>query len=117
MDKSDQSLPARVDKTLLWLEESRDSWKEKTITSKYELKKQKTAVKRARKSRDALCEELAKEKTAHYRAQHNLTQKEIEIATLKDQLEQSKQLVEELKKKQLLRKLAGLATTHTGTAS
>ena len=66
MDKSNDTLPTRVDKVLQWLEESRDSWKKKIITSKYELKKQKTAVRRARKSRDLLHEEWPKEKKAHY---------------------------------------------------
>ena len=117
MDKSNDTLPARVDKALQWLEESRDSWKKKTITSKYELKKQKTAVKRARKSRDLLHEEWSKEKTAHYRTQDTLNQKEVEIVQLKAQLEKSDQQVEELKKNSLLRRLVDPVTTHTGIVS
>ncbi len=116
MDRSDHSLPIRMDKALQWLEESRNSWKEKTITSKYELKKQKTAVKRARESRNFLHEELSKEKTAHHKTQDALNKKEIEIAELKARLDKADQEVEELKKKQLLRKLAGHVTTYTGIA-
>jgi hypothetical protein len=103
MAKSKIKLPQRVDKTLQWLEGSRDSWKEKTIESKYELQKQKIAVKRARKSRDVIREELVKEQAAHYEIQNRLNKKESEIAELKMQLEQAKQQVEEFKKKQLLR--------------
>ncbi len=114
---SDYFFPSRPDKTLQWLEESRDSWKEKTKVTKDDLKKQKLAVKRARRGRDLLHEELSKEKTAHYRAREELSQKDIEIAGLKTQLEKAIQQVEELKKKRLLRSLVGLTTTHTGTAS
>lgn len=98
---SDNSLPLRVDKALQWLEESRDSWKEKTKATKDDLKKQKLAVKRARGGRDLLHEQLSKEKTAHYRAREELSQKDIEIAGLKAQLEKITQQVEELKKKRL----------------
>jgi len=99
MNETNNKIPLRVDKKLQWLEESRDSWKEKTITSKYELQKQKIAVKRARESRDLFHEELSKEKTAHYRTQEELSQKDIEIAKLKSQLENASQQIEELKKK------------------
>jgi hypothetical protein len=96
-------LSSRPDKTLQWLEESRDSWKEKTKETKNDLKKQKLAVKRARSGRDLLHEELSKEKTAHYRALEELSQKDIKIAELKTLLEKATQQVEELKKKRLLR--------------
>lgn len=96
-------LSSRPDKTLQWIEESRDSWKEKTKATKDDLKKQKLAVKRARSSRDLLHEELSKEKTAHYRTREELSQKDIEIAELKTQLEKATQRVEELKKKRSLR--------------
>jgi len=117
MDKLKNALPRRIDKALQWFKESRDSWKNKTIKSKYELQKQKTAVKRARESRDLFHEKLSKEKAAYYRAQEELTQKEIEIADLKARLEKADQQFEELKKKQLRRRPASLAITPTGTAS
>ena len=93
--------PARIDKTLEWLEESRDSWKKKARTAKDDLKKKKLAVKRARSGRDLIQEELSKEKTAHYRAREQLSQKDAEIAELKAQLEKRTQEVEEFKKKRL----------------
>ena len=96
-------LSSRPDKTLQWLEDSRDSWKGKTKETKNDLKKQKLAVKRARNGRDLLHEELSREKTAHYRAREELSQKDIEIAELKTLLEKATQQVEELKKKRLLR--------------
>jgi hypothetical protein len=100
---SDHFLSSRPDKTLQWLEESRDSWKEKTKVTKDDLKKQRLAVKRAISGRDLLHEELSKEKTAHYRAREELSQKDVEIAALKAQLEKATQQVEELKKKRLPR--------------
>ena len=111
-----KKLPPRVDKKLQWLEESRDSWKDKTIESKYELQKQKTAVQRARKTRDSLQEELSKEKTAHYRDREELNQKDLEIMQLKEQLEKAGQQIEEFKKKQLLRELTDPTIILTGTA-
>lgn len=99
---SDCFLSSRPDKTLQWLEESRDSWKEKTKMTKDDLKKQKLAVKRARNGRDLLDDELSREKTAHYRAREELNQKDSEITELKTQLARATQQVEELKKKRLL---------------
>jgi hypothetical protein len=96
---SDHFLSSRPDKTLQWLEESRDSWKEKTKMTKDDLKKRTLAVKRARSGRDLLHEELSKEKTAHYRVLEELSQKDSEIAELKTQLARVTQQVEDLKKK------------------
>ena len=86
-NKSGNALPIRIDKTLQWLEESRSSWKEKTKTTKKELKIQKLAVKRARQSRNELHEELSKEKHTHDMTREELNQKDTEIVALKDQLE------------------------------
>ena len=36
--------PARIDKTLEWLEESRDSWKKKARTAKDNLKKRRVQL-------------------------------------------------------------------------
>src|SRR5580692_9709184 len=99
---SDNFRSLRPDKTLQWLEESRDSWKEKTKMTKDDLKKQKLAVKRARNGRDLLHEELSKVKTDHDKAREELTQKHIEIVTLKTQLQKLTQQVEDLKKKRSL---------------
>ena len=43
--------PARPDKTIDWLNKSRDDWKGKTQMTKAELKVAKQAQKRARQSR------------------------------------------------------------------
>jgi len=89
-------LPHRVDKTLQWLEKSRNSWKEKTKETKEELKKKKLAVRRARENRDLLQEELWGERR---KCQEALTKKDAEIAELKAQLAKVNQQVEDLKKK------------------
>jgi septal ring factor EnvC (AmiA/AmiB activator) len=106
MNTSSQSagnfFPSRIDKTLEWFEESRDSWKEKAKVAKDDLKKKKLALKRARSGRNLLQEELSKEKTIHYRVREELSQKDAEIAELKAQLEKRTQEVEEFKKKRLL---------------
>jgi len=99
---TDNFFPARIDKTLEWLEESRDSWKEKAKVAKDSLKKRTLAVKRARDGRDLLEEELSKEKTAHCQAREQLSQKDAEITELKTQLEKRTREAEEFKKKRLL---------------
>ncbi len=88
-------LPVRVDKALGWLEKSRDTWKEKTLKAKLELKKKTLATKRARKQRDELEKKLKEER----KAQEELKQKEQEIKELKEELEKSQQQIEILKKK------------------
>ena len=105
---------SRPDKTLQWLEKSRDSWKRKTKETKEELKKKKLAVKRARENRGQLEEEL---KQALYKSQEALTQKDTELENLRDQLAKANQQVEELKKKRSLHGQANPAFTHTGIVS
>lgn len=56
---TDNFFPARIDKTLKWLEESRDSWKGKTKVAKDDLKKKKLAV------RTREMEELKKKRLLH----------------------------------------------------
>lgn len=90
--------PKRIDKTLQWLEESRDSWKDKTQTSKAKLKVTTLALKRAREDRSKCVEELKKERRNNL---EELYQKDIEITKLKQQLEQAYQEVEILKKKEI----------------
>ena len=91
--------------------------KKKLTESKYELQKQKIAVKRARGRRDSLFEELSKERINHRKTQNELNQKETEIKELKMQLERASQQVEEFKKKQSLCRPVDLAIIRTGTAS
>lgn len=45
------SLPPRTDKTIAWLMESRDQWKNKCLQAKLKLKRQTLALKRARSGR------------------------------------------------------------------
>lgn len=45
------SLPLRTDKTIAWLIESRDQWKNKCLSAKLQLKRQTLALKRARDGR------------------------------------------------------------------
>ncbi len=88
--------PARIDKTLRWLEESRSSWKQKTQASKAKLKTTTLALKRAGEDRDKYTEKLKKERL---NTRERLHQKDIEIAILKQQLEHAHKEVEVLKKK------------------
>ena len=52
-----KNFPARPDKTIDWLNKSRDDWKGKTQVTKAELKVAKQAQKRARQSRQEWKEE------------------------------------------------------------
>ena len=49
--EASKNFPARPDKTIDWLNKSRDDWKGKTQATKVELKVAKQAQKRARHSR------------------------------------------------------------------
>ena len=55
--KSSKNLPARPDKTIDWLNKSRDDWKGKTQATKAELKVAQQAQRRARQSRQEWKEE------------------------------------------------------------
>lgn len=50
--------PPRIDKTIEWLNQSRDQWKEKCLLAKTRLKRQTLATKRLREGRNALKTEL-----------------------------------------------------------
>lgn len=86
----------RIDKTVQWLAESRESWKEKTKASKAELKVTTLALKRARDDR-ALYSRQAKEE--RLKARQELKKKDAEIEELKKRLEYADQKIEQLKKK------------------
>lgn len=113
-NKESVPLPIRVDKTLEWLEISRDSWKEKAKVAKTELKKKTFAVKRARDDRAQAQQEL---KESRLQIQRELKEREREIAELKAQLTQVGQQLEDFKKKSLCRLLKSQDITLTGTAS
>ena len=48
----EKELPKRIDKTLAWLTDSRNKWKDKCLETKLNLKRQVLATKRARESRE-----------------------------------------------------------------
>lgn len=85
-ESNKKPLPERVDKTLDWLETSRDNWRDKTKIAKKELKKKTLAVKRARESREEYKELLEKQEEAHRTCQELLERKNLEVIQLQRQL-------------------------------
>jgi chromosome segregation ATPase len=94
-------LPERIDKTLDWLETSRDSWKNKAKIAKEELKKRTLAVKRSREARDEYKEQLGQAEEVRSMQQEELNKKTLEIEKLEKQLAEARIEIEELKKKRL----------------
>lgn len=95
-----KNFPARPDKTIDWLNKSRDDWKSKTQMTKAELKVAKQAQKRARQSRQEWKGEyqrLEKEQTKF------LEEKSQEISSLKTKIQELEHENAGLKKKYLLR--------------
>lgn len=89
LDKRDneKELPKRVDKTLAWLVDSRDKWREKCKEAKLLLKRQTLAVKRLRSSRAdweisniRLKQELIKNKRMISTLQHRIDELESQIS-------------------------------------
>lgn len=95
-----KNFPARPDKTIDWLNKSRDDWKSKTLTTKAELKVAKQAQKRARQGRREWrkeCRELERQQAKV------LAEKGEEISNLQTKVQELEQENEDLKKKYLLR--------------
>jgi chromosome segregation ATPase len=95
-----KNFPVRPDKTISWLNKSRDDWKGKTQTTKAELKVAKQAQKRARQSRQewkAQCQQIEKEQAKL------LAEKSEEITDLKTKVQELEHENADLKKKYLLR--------------
>ena len=113
IEKTTVAPPPRIDKTLRWLDESRNSWKQKTQASKAKLKTTTLALKRAREDRDKHTEKFTKELRNN---RERLRQKDIEIVILKQQLEQAHKELEDLKKKKSLHAQASHDTTPIGPA-
>ena len=100
VSEESKNLPARPDKTIDWLNKSRDDWKGKTQTTKAELKVAKQAQKRARQSREewrAQYRELEKQQSML------LGEKSEEITNLKTKIRELEHENADLKKKYLLR--------------
>jgi|SRR5580693_4291222 chromosome segregation ATPase len=97
-----KNCPARPDKTIDWLNKSRDDWKDKTQMTKAELKVAKQAQKRARQSRQEWkteCQRLEKEQTKL------LEEKSEEITSLRTKVQELEHENADLKKKYLLRQM------------
>src|ERR1700746_436554 len=100
VSEESKNFPARPDKTIDWLNKSRDDWKSKTQATKAELKVAKQAQKRARQSRQEWKEgyqQLERQLTAV------ITEKDEENSNLKIKVKELELENEDLKKKHLLR--------------
>lgn len=60
--QSKSTTPIRADKTIAWLIESRDQWKQKCLRAKIQLKQKTLALKRVREGRSQLKNLLRSEK-------------------------------------------------------
>lgn len=58
LNQTSKFTSGRIDKTIEWLNLSRDTWKEKCLEAKLQLKRQNLATKRAREGRLLLKSEL-----------------------------------------------------------
>lgn len=95
-----KNFPSRPDKTIDWLNKSRNDWKGKTQATKAELKVAKQAQKRARQSREEWKDqyrELEKQQSML------LAEKSEEITSLKTKVQELEYENIGLKKKYLLR--------------
>lgn len=90
-NQSTPTTPIRVDKTIAWLKESRDQWKEKCLRAKTQLKRKTLALKRALQGRSQLKSSLRSEKERNRKL-------ESMVQTQQDQLSK-------LKKKRLSKKM------------
>ena len=92
-------LPKRIDKTLDWLQKSRDVWKDKCVVAKLDLKKKTLSVKRLRDGRD---EWKYRAQQATMTAQQMKSERKaflVEIEQLKQELSRKNNEIEKLKKK------------------
>lgn len=95
-----KNFPARPDKTINWLNKSRNVWKNKTQATKAELKVAKQAQKRARRSRQKWKEDyllLEQQQSAI------LAERSEEISNLKTKIQELEHENADLKKKYSLR--------------
>ena len=94
-----RTLPKRIDKTIDWLEQSRDGWKNRCIECKSDLKVKTLAVKRLRDGKDVLKQRVkAATKEIHtIKSERDACSKEIE--RLKAELSAKELEITELKKK------------------
>lgn len=95
-----KNFPARPDKTIDWLNKSRDDWKGKTQATKAELKVAKQAQKRARQSRQEWKEQCRQLERQQAMALAEASEK---ITNLKTKVQELENENADLKKKYLLR--------------
>ena len=95
---NENGLPKRVDKTLAWLADSRNKWKEKCMEAKLQLKRQTFAIKRVKDSRDDW-------KLRNIKLKQQSIENELKIAVLQRrvdelecQIQDQKREIHELKK-------------------
>ena len=100
ISEESKNFPARPDKTIDWLNKSRDDWKGKTQATKAELKVAKQAQKRARQSRQEWKEQF---RQLERQQAEVLAETDEEIASLKTKVQELEQENADLKKKYLLR--------------
>jgi hypothetical protein len=84
-------LPIRVDKTLAWLADSRDSWKEKCMQTKLQLKRQTLAIKRLKNGRTSW-------KLYSTRLKQELIQSKKMMSCLQEQVDEMEAQIENYKK-------------------
>jgi chromosome segregation ATPase len=100
MTRASENSPVRPDKTIDWLNKSRDKWKDKTQMTKAQLKVAKQAQTRARESRQAW---KVKYKELEQQQSMFLEEKNKEITHLKTKVQELEHENGDLKKKYLLR--------------
>jgi hypothetical protein len=86
--ESENKLPARLDKTLAWLEESREKWKQKCKETKLQLKRQTFAIKRLKEGRNNW-------KLSNIRFKHESVKDKQAIASLQCRIDELESLLEE----------------------
>ena len=96
--KTDETggLPTRADKTIAWLRQSRDTWKQKSTQAKYDRKIFKFGKTRLEGQRDALQEQASKMQDQIQSLQQQLEDRTHKMTELEEQL---KKKDAELKKK------------------
>jgi hypothetical protein len=83
----ENKLPVRLDKTLAWLEESREKWKGKCKETKLQLKRQIFAIKRLKESRDSW-------KLSNSRFKHESIKDKQAISSLQCRIDELESLLE-----------------------
>lgn len=91
-------LPKRIDKTLDWLEASRDVWKDKCLKAKLELKIKKLSAKRLLEGRDKFKHKLYQAEIVIQQMENERKKHLYEIENLKKDLVLKNSEVESLKK-------------------